>query len=379
MVSTVSDVDNNVYCSVSPGIVLKVASDGTLVWQNSILQSGVAVSVSKLSGLSLNLIPIIGGTGSGAVSSRPATVLLNSDGTISSSKYINTGVSSFFSGAATSPEGSLYISGRIISGRTDLFRIYNGSIVTKKTYSNATDGLFFIGGGYGDTAYLGDPFYGVVSCITKVDSNLSILWKLKSSGFLIKQVVELNGFAYAVAAYSSRIYILKFDAGSGTVVWSKILSPALGSCIAVDISGNIYAGGYNTSTKLGIVLKVNSDGVLQWQRSVSIDGLPSYDSTTISSISVNDTNNTICMLASPAYNSTAYSILLSVPTDGTLTGTYTAGGTSVVYANHSASFSSLSPTLSLASVSFGTSSLSDLNFTTSSSSSSLTYNKVSIP
>jgi hypothetical protein len=194
-----SDSDNNFYViKPNTALVFKVSSDGTLVWQNNILQSGNAIGIQKIAVSSPSLISVSGQTGAGSASNKPSVVFLNSDGTISSSKYIDSPFSSFFSGAAFSSGGSLYLSGLIANGRTDFFRIYNGSVITKKFYSNSTDSLYFIGSGAGDTAYLGDSAYGVVATVVKVDSNISILWKIKTTGTVVRQVVESNGFVYAV-------------------------------------------------------------------------------------------------------------------------------------------------------------------------------------
>ena len=374
------DTNNNIYVAkTSSAFVLKVGPDGTLAWQNNIVQSTNAISIKDIKAIGSSSIAVSGQTLAGTIANKPAFSLLNTDGTVSSSTYFNVSLSAFFSGSSVSAAGSLYVSGLITSGSTSFFRIYNGAVVTKRLYTNASNGLYFIGGGAGDTAYLGDPLYGVVSCLTKIDSNFSVLWKLSSNGFLIKQVVESNGFAYAVAAYSSNFYILKFNASNGILVWARTLSANLGACLVLDNADNIYAGGYSSGTKNGVVAKIDSNGALVWQRYVSILGLPAYDSTVISSIFVNNPSGTICIQVSPAYNSTAYSILLSVPNDGTLTGTYTAGGTSVTYGVNSSSFSTVSPAFSSPTISFGTSTSAEASVSLAPSATAYTYNKVSVP
>ena len=378
-----SDASGNVYPTSNGSLLFKVAPDGTLAWQRTVRQPGspssTPISSYAVASLNTGFIAIAGSPAGGTISTGGFLVLLDTDGNLSYAKRFIVGGSGSLYGLAASSAGSLYTSGQLQSSTTDLFRVYSGSVSTKKRYSNTSQQLHFIGSGASDTAYLGAQNSGGPVSISKVDSNLSFLWKVVTTSAYFARAVESNGFVYATAFYNgTSALVAKIDANTGSLVWVGAL-PGVPTSVAVDSSDNVYIGGYYAGTKVGIVFKVNPSGALVWQRSVSIAGLPSYDSTRVANIAVNSTNNTICMQVSPEYNSTAYSILLSVPADGTLTGTYTAGGTSVAYGTYSGTFSSPSITFGLSSASLGTTTAGDSAITLTTITPTNTYNKVSIP
>jgi hypothetical protein len=383
-----SDSSGNVYPLNNSGIVFKVDLDGNLLWQKNIRQPGSPSSTPVITNQSIQWLStgyvVIGGYPSGGVISDGSFItFLDVDGNFSSAKSIGGGTGA---GAGAnliaSSAGVLYAAvSDLPSKGTGILKIYNNSVVSKKNYSNKTYSLLFIGSGASDTAYLGSNTAGpaATSAIAKVDSNLSFLWKLSNSSLTFLKSVESNGFVYAISFYSgSYALVAKFDASNGSFVWAKYL-PGVPLSVAVDSSDNVYVSGYYTGTKAGIVFKLNSNGLLVWQRNLSISGLPSYDSTQVPFVSINNANGTICMQVSPAYFSTLYSILLTVPIDGSLTGTYTAGGTTVVYGINSDTLASASLTFGLSTVALGTSSVPDAAITLSSTSTTYTYNKVSVP
>ena len=378
-----SDTSGNVYPTSNQSVIFKVAPDGTLVWQRNVRQPGSPSStpVTSYSVASLNtgFIAIAGSPSGGTISTGGFLVLLDTNGNLSSTKRFIVSASGSLSALTATSSGSLYTSGVFVASATDLFKVYSNSVTTKKRYSNASYNLSFIGSGASDTAYLGAQSSGGPVSIAKADSNLSFLWKVVTASAYFSRVVESNGFAYATAYYGgASALVVKIDANTGSLVWASALT-GFPLSVAVDSSDNVYVGGFYGTSKVGIIFKVNPNGTLAWQRSVSIAGLPSYDSTRVLNIAVNNTNNTVCIQVSPEYNSTAYSILLSVPTDGTLTGTYTAGGTSVTYGVYSGTFSSPSITFGLASASLGTSTATDSAVTLTTTTPTNTYNKVSIP
>ena len=378
-----SDASGNVYPTSNQSLLFKVASDGTLVWQRNVRQSGspssTPISSYAVASLNTGFIAIAGSPSGGTISTGGFLVLLDTNGNFFSTKRFIVGASGSLVGLTASSAGSLYTSGVLAASSTDLFRVYSGSVTTKKRYSNASYNLNFIGSGASDTAYLGAQSSGGPVSISKVDSNLSFIWKVVATSAYFTRAVESNGFVYATAYYGgASALVVKIDANTGSLVWASALT-GFPLSVAVDSSDNVYVGGFYGTSKVGIVFKIDPSGALVWQRSVSIAGLPSYDSTRVLNIAVNSTNNTICMQVSPEYNSTAYSILLSVPTDGTLTGTYTAGGTSVTYGVYSGTFSSPSITFGLASASLGTSTATDSAVTLTATTTTNTYNKVSIP
>jgi len=371
------DAANNLYVGNTVGLILKVAPAGTLTWQTSVNQSGSSINVNGLQFLNSNLIGIAGNSGGGApVTLKASITLLDTSGNIFSSRYVSNTGNFAFNSMVTSDNGSLYLGGIVLSGVTGLFKYYGNSIVTKKFYSNASTSLTFIGGGSNDTAYLGDLSNGIATSITKVDSNISVLWSFKNSTFnKVSQVVESNGFIYAVGASS----IVKLNASTGAFVWANTLSSSQLTCLAIDSSNNIYVGGYNSSAKTGILFKVSSGGTLSWQRNFVMSPIDASLFTIVSAVTVNNTNNSVCVLISTPFNVSPISILFSVPQDGTLTGTYTAGGGTLVYAVNSGSFSSVSYTFTTTSPSFGSPSYIDSALSLSSTAASTSYDLISIP
>jgi hypothetical protein len=137
------------------------------------------------------------------------------------------------------------------------------------------------------------------------------------------------------------ILIAKFNS-SGSVQWSRRLTSgpetsstviAYGSSIAIDSSDNIYICGNEqtspTAIRYGVIVRYNTSGTVQWQRTIT----GSAD-IKINSIEV-DSNSTLYVTGSIAPGSVQSNggswLLLKLPSDGSLTGTYTASGTSIVY------------------------------------------------
>ena len=371
-----SDADNNIYCTGTARggtrTFFKIGSDGALAWQKAFPLSP-QYNIYTIQSLSTGLISVAGSISS----SGSVATFLNNDGTVSSSRLIASGQN--FSSSASTSSGSLYAS--FVYTYSTLARFYNGSIVVKKAHIGSN--CFFSGGGASDTAYV----YSNTISIGKVDSNLSFLWKIYSSSFGFVQAVESNGFVYAISSYlTSNLAIVKFDASTGVVSWAKYLpsislydSSTLIGTIAVDNSDNVYVTGRIPSTTTAGVFKISSSGSLVWARSVLISGLSTFDYTTVPSIVVNNTNNTICIQAVNVSSSINYSILLSVPNDGTLTGTYTTGGNSITYSVYSKSLSTVSTSFALSSQSLANVSITDASTSITLSTPTNTYSKISIP
>jgi uncharacterized delta-60 repeat protein len=77
------------------------------------------------------------------------------------------------------------------------------------------------------------------------------------------------------AGEGSRDFLVARYNSSGTIQWQRVLGGTgfdLGSAVAVDSSGNVYAFGYTTSQGAGgsdfLIAKYNSSGTIQWQRTL---------------------------------------------------------------------------------------------------------------
>jgi hypothetical protein len=109
------------------------------------------------------------------------------------------------------------------------------------------------------------------------------------------------------------------------VQWSQTLGGNLGPYKkpAFDTSGNIYVsnGGY--------LAKYNSSGTLQFQRTVTVSATALTQSTETYVI-----GNTV-YFGAYSTGSPFGGVTFSVPTDGSLTGTYSVGGKSITYTSSS--------------------------------------------
>jgi hypothetical protein len=367
---------SNLYSIGTLGLVIKTASDGSATWKKTITTGGLQITWDKVATVSPNVIYATGSYFQSAT--VPFFVVLSGDGSVASARSITTGGT--LSRLAVSSSGSVYTSGYInpVSGGSTVvdncFRIVNGAITTKRYYNNTAEVNFgFIGSGGSDSAYLG----GSVSTapFMKINSSFSVLWKAFSSFIDALAVVESNSDLYVVGQYSTGplLFVMKLNANTGAFVWAKTLSTSNRAvCVAVDSSSNVYVGGRTASN--GVILKVDSSGNLVWQRSVSI-GVASQ----IKSIAVNTATNTIYALSSPTSTSNNYSFILSIPTDGSLTGTYSVGGSSVTYASTSETFDAITPTFTSPAFSFTTSTLADASRATTVATATPSYDLITVP
>ena len=376
LISTAFDGTGNLYSVSGLGIIIKTASDGSATWKKVTTLSSFQVIWEKVAIVSPNVIYVVGGYFTSQT--IPLFAALNSDGNVTSARSITTGGQ--LSYLAVSSSGAVYTSGYMeptngaSTASNSFFRIFNNSITTKRYYNNTAETNFsFIGTGSSDSAYIG----GEVSTppITKINSSFAILWKFRSPSIDAIEAVESNGSLYVAAQYNTGplLAVMKLNASTGAFVWARTLSGTFTAfCVAVDDSSNVYVGGRDSTDS--VIIKVDGDGNLVWQRSVSI-GVTSR----IRSISVNTATNTIYALCTPSLSANPYSFILSLPTDGSLTGTYSVGGTSVTYSSTSGTFSTLTPTFTSPSLSFTTSTLADTNRTLTVAESTISYDLITLP
>lgn len=115
----------------------------------------------------------------------------------------------------------------------------------------------------------------------------------------------------------TRAAIFKFNS-SGTIQWARALGTTAGTYYGVttDSSGNIYACGSVGS--VAVVVKYDSSGNISWQRSWSGGVGDSFRSIAI------DSNGDLCICGatSSAGEGSNDALLIKLPADGSLTGTY---------------------------------------------------------
>lgn len=153
------------------------------------------------------------------------------------------------------------------------------------------------------------------------------------------------------------IALLKFDT-SGNLTWQRAIGSATGdepSTIAIDSSNNIYIGGFSGDNSF--LVSYDSSGNVRWQRSIT--GMERITGMDISS-------DGSMLLYGPLFEGTDRVTLAKLPSDGSLTGTYTDG--TVTYTYSAASLTAYTPTLT-----WQTSSLSEKTWTSAEGNSTLTF------
>jgi len=372
---TTFDGTDSLYSIGTSGLVIKTASDGSATWKETVTTGGLAITFTKIKTVSPTEIYATGYYFS--ANNIPLFFVLNSDGSVASARSITT--RGTFEGLTISNVGVVYASGYMntISGgstsRSHYFIISNGSVVTKRYYGSSSElNSNFIGFGSPDSAYIVNSNSPL---LVKINSSFLVFWKALSSSVIPIACVELNNDLYVVGQYTvgSLLLVVKLNALTGAFVWARTLSSTTSAlCVAVDNFSNVYIGGRTSSD--GVILKVDSSGNLVWQRRVSI-GVTSR----IRSISVDTATDTIYALCSPNSTVNNYSFILSLPTNGSLTGTYSVGGTSVTYSSTSETLNTVTPTFSSPAFSFSTSSLLDASRVTTVDAATPSYDLITLP
>lgn len=141
-----------------------------------------------------------------------------------------------------------------------------------------------------------------------------------------------GSFVYPAVSYNSQeAYFCKLAQSDGTLSWGIRAFISGGSVyisnVSIDTSENVYIFGVYTNggSRQAFLSKFNSSGTLQFTRRVYITGgdniLNGYT----------DTSGNMCFGVSNYTNN----IFFKMPTDGTLTGTYSVGGVTVIYESNS--------------------------------------------
>jgi hypothetical protein len=235
------------------------------------------------------------------------------------------------------------------AGSTNPTSVGAGLAMTSSAFGTLT--TYRVGGEYGDGLFIdgSDIYFGGTDSssngyrggTTKITSSGAFQWsKYFGANYSTSSpdaiATDSSGGVY-VAAWQTDSgftggsgYLIKWDS-SGNLEWQRnfdsggTLDSLSGVCVD-RVNGFVYAcGTTSTSPSTGIIVKYNLSGTLQWQRKLSNSNF----------YSVKLTSNGELMLSGSwkglASGPSSQTLLIRVPADGSKTGTYTVGGTSVTY------------------------------------------------
>jgi len=378
----------------------KYDSSGTIQWQRTLGGSGYDQSYGVANDSAGNLY-ITGNTDSdGEGSSDLLLAKYNSSGVIQWQRTLGSTGTEFSRSIAVDSSDNIYIAGESDpTGANDgaLLAKYNssGAIQWQRTLSgdandqwqqvkvDASGNVYVVG----DTRSGGEG--GDEILLAKYNSSGTIQWQrllgLGGNDGASGVSFDSSGNVY-VAAYAAQAGTGETDAilvkynSSGTIQWQRALggnSFDRGKGVAVDSLDNVYLLAEASSDGEGgedyLIAKYNSSGTIQWQRTLGDNANESPTGIAI------DSNDNLFLIGTSLSTDYRYFLLAKLPSDGSLTGTYTIGGADMVYAASALTDEASSLTAATPSFTAATSSLTDASSSLTDASSSLTTHFVEIP
>jgi hypothetical protein len=351
---------------------------------------------------------------------------------VSVSKYLSNGFSLGVGKIATDGAGNFYLGNTSGANSATLVKIDStGAIQAQKQYGGlyATMGLFW--DATNSVGYL--PIYpssGGKGALLKIDSSLAISWQKEFSTtggaaddqYIYSVVLDSSnnpyGFGYAYGATenlivkmttagaitwqitntgatpiagaidsSDNIYVLGFSGptlfkynSTPTQQWSRRLTHSgtlrsANNSLVIGADGYLYYIGYyatgGTAAEGGFIVKYNSSGTIQWQRTIK----SAADNIRLQGIVID--GSTMYVTGKIATNGGDV-FLAALPTDGSLTGTYSLGGTNIVYAAGSFTEADYGGSSSTQNTTIGNSSYTATTPTYTATTSTATVTKVQV-
>ena len=337
------DSSSNIYLVSASGILIsKWDSSGNLQWQKKLGTDGPGRGIAVDSSANIYVI------GNNSFLPYFSLAKYDSSGTIQWQRSL--GVASRYNngmGIAFDSSGNIYV----IGDSATTGGISPSDIIVAKYNNSGTiqwqRKLYVTGSSYRNVGQ---------SIATDVSSNVYIVGNIDNQG-------------------SNQAVVVKYNT-SGAIQWQRnlgIAGDAVVFGITVDTSSNVYVTGYSGGGSKLQIAKYNSSGTIQWQRTL---GNPAGLNIGYS-ISVDAFENVYVSGANKKDGTVENSFLFAkLPSNGSLTGTYSVGSQTLIYAASSLADSAASLTDTGSSLTDATSSFADttpsLTYTTSTLTSSVT-------
>jgi uncharacterized delta-60 repeat protein len=328
----------------------KYNASGVIQWQRNLNPSnnGYAIAVDSSSNV------YIAGVGNGTVTQ---IAKYDTSGTILWQRKLTDAGSSYAYGIALDSSANVYVSGNMYtSGSQAIFVAKydtSGTIQWQRVLQNTDAGVTDQGRGVavdssGNVYIAGfgppvdfSPEYQAY--LIKYDTSGTLQWQRKLHG-----ATNAKDYGYAVAVdSSSNVYVVgesdnnniggisdgliaKYNS-SGTIQWQRRLGNTQGASrmnsVAVDSSSNIYICGttsFNGPDQI-LLAKYDTSGTIQWQRNID-------NSTRMRGFGITTSSNNVYVAGYILNSSNVGFFIAKLPNDGSLTGTYTVDGVSIIYA-----------------------------------------------
>ncbi len=356
--------------------IAKYSASGTIQWQRTLgassndAASGIAVDGS-------GNVYVTGTTFS------PDTVLIakyDTSGNIQWQKTLGGAGDHGTYDIAVDSSGNAYVTGKYYNGGSDsgiLLAKYDssGNLQWQKRTSGGTEdrghsikldssGNIYIVGQTRTVATYHDIL------VMKLDSSGSVIWDRAitsasnqgDEGWGV--AIDSSGNVYVTGKISgssgTELFVGKYNS-SGTEQWQRSYNGGYGQGrgIAVDGSGNVYVtgfGGWSSGKSYDImIVKYNSSGAIQWERTLGDVGNTVYESA--ENLVVDGSGNLYIVGWQQSAGDGAY--IIKLPGDGSLTGSYSTPGYTLAYASLSGTSTNSSYSTNARSITTSTINLTD--------------------
>lgn len=242
--------------------------------------------------------------------------------------------------------GNVYLAGSYNAGNFIALNIKldsSGTILWQRQFHNNSDCQYYDVAldSSGNQYYSGEMTQGGGNqdiLVTKYDSSGNFQWHTKFAG---TAGLSDRGWGIAVDT-SANVYVagllytnnleavlIKLNS-SGVLQWQRRINVGGGNTqftsVVTDTAGNVYAAGFTNNSQF--IVKYNSSGTIQWQRTISS---PSSSSDTVRDLKI-DANGDLWILSDVKQSTKVQWFVAKIPTDGSLTGTYSVNGINYTYA-----------------------------------------------